>query len=186
MSKKKLFAMMALVIVLAILGTGTLAYFTTKAMVHNVITSGGVGITLLEDFPNADEDNVLDGVMPGSTHRKAVKVRNDQEEAWIRVKVEVKVNKNLDPEMLSIVYNTGDEDNQWTEHEGWFYYNSPVGKGQVTSDLFQNVSFNGEDMGNEYQNSEFTIDVFAQAVQTANNPPQVEGKVTTVEGWPKN
>ena len=37
-------------------------------------------------------------------------------------------------------------------------------------------------MGNEYQNCTVNINIYAQAVQTANNNP--EGGVTEVKGWP--
>ena len=36
-------------------------------------------------------------------------------------------------------------------------------------------------MGNEYQNATATVDVFAQAVQTANNG----ATVMAAQGWPK-
>lgn len=185
MSKKKIIAMMALVIVIAILGTGTLAYFTTKAVVHNVITTGGVGITLVEDFPNADENNKLEGAMPGGEYRKAVKVRNDEEEAWIRVRVTITADKGENPlTVTEIDFNEGTGETQWTKSGDWFYYNSAVAKGGETSYLFEDVAFAGAEMGNEYQNATFTIEVDAQAVQSANNPPQVADDVTTVQGWP--
>ena len=38
-------------------------------------------------------------------------------------------------------------------------------------------------MGNEYQDAKATVDVYAQAVQTANNPA-TDGDVKTVKGWP--
>lgn len=188
MDKKKLFVLMALVMVLAILGTGTLAYFTTRAITHNVITTGGVGITLLEEFPNAvpgDGENTmeLDGVMPGSDYRKAVKVRNDQEEAWIRVRVTVRADQGQDLEAVTAIdFNEGSGATQWTKSGDWYYYNSPVAKGDETSYLFENVTFDGAKMGNEYQNAKLTISVDAQAVQTANNGTQV----MEATGWPKN
>jgi predicted ribosomally synthesized peptide with SipW-like signal peptide len=102
--KKKMYVIAAILVVLAILGTGTLAYFTTKVVTHNVITSGGVGITLIEEFPNADKDHKLDGAMPGGEYRKAAKVRNDEEEAWIRVRVTVTADKGKNPQdMANIV-----------------------------------------------------------------------------------
>lgn len=181
MNKKKLFAMMALVIVLAILGTGTLAYFTTRALVHNVITTGGVDITLIENFPGADKNNKLDGVMPGGEYEKAVKVRNDDAKAWIRVRVTVTADKGQSPkDVAKIVYNVGNGDNQWTEKGGWFYYNSPVEQNAETSYLFEKVTFAGAEMGNEYQNATFKIAVDAQAVQHANNGT----KVLEAAGWP--
>ena len=46
--KKKILLVTAVVICLAIAATGTLAYFTSDDVAHNVITSGGVNIELVE------------------------------------------------------------------------------------------------------------------------------------------
>ena len=45
--------------------------------------------------------------------------------------------------------------------------------------MFTKVTFNAA-MGNEYQNATATVDVAAQAVQTANNG----STVTDAQGWP--
>ena len=55
--KKKILLLASAVICLAILATGTLAYFTSSKTAHNVITSGGITIEIEEkttggvDFP---------------------------------------------------------------------------------------------------------------------------------------
>lgn len=46
--KKKILLVAALTICLAIAVSGTLAYFTAEDTVHNVITSGGVNIKVVE------------------------------------------------------------------------------------------------------------------------------------------
>ena len=185
MSKKKIIAMMALVIVIAILGTGTLAYFTTKAVVHNVITTGGVGITLEEKMLDengneVDYENPKDHVSPGEDVSKIVRVKNDDADAWIRVRVDMRVETprdEMDPgEDITLNYNAED----WTYHEGWYYYNEILPSGQRTTPLFEEVNLSGEGMGNEYQNSTIYIDVKAQAVQSANNGTSV----LTATGWP--
>ena len=188
MSKKKIIAMMALVIVIAIMGTGTLAYFTTRVVTHNVITSGGVNIQLVEEFPAGGDDQHAEGVMPGSELEKKVQVQNLDEPAWIRVKVTVSCNgKAVDPKVMAIDYNVGTAANQWTKGEdNIYYYNSIVSAPDKTAPLFSKVAFSGKDMGNEYQNSEFVVSVEAQAVQAQNNAPTVENDVTTVQGWPNS
>ena len=67
--------------------------------------------------------------------------------------------------------------------DGFYYYKEPLKNNEITSHLFTTVRFDGN-MGNEYQNSTLTINVFAQAVQTANNAIPADGDVTDVEGWP--
>ena len=56
----------------------------------------------------------------------------------------------------------------------------PLKPGEVTAPIFTAVTFNAN-MGNEYQNATATVDVFAQAVQTANNG----ATVMDAQGWPR-
>ena len=46
--KNKLLVLGAMVCLIAILAAGTLAYFTTNAVTHNVITSGEIDISIVE------------------------------------------------------------------------------------------------------------------------------------------
>lgn len=200
MSKKKLFVMTALVVILAIIGTGTLAYFTTKAVVHNVITTGGIHIDLVENFPgsvdDADGNKVLEGVMPGQSPDKEVWVENlkNSADAWIRVGVKITVTDSQGRDltaqaMAKNVVNIPTYGTDWTpgeEENGirWYYYEKLVVPGEATSNLFEKVTFNGPNMGNEYQNATITVEVNAQAVQAANNPIPDGGNVTDIKGWP--
>lgn len=191
MNKKKLFAMMALVIVLAILGTGTLAYFTTRALVHNVITTGGVNIELEETMLNdkGQEIPFVDqtGAMPGQEISKIVRVTNKDAEAWIRIQVVETIDKKADSEnVIRINYNLGTAPTQWTEKDGWYYYNKPLANGETTEPLFKGVTLAGREMDNKYQNKDIVVSVSAQAVQAANNAIPDGGNVTDVKGWPKD
>ena len=175
MSKKKIYAMMALVIVISILGTGTLAYFTTKALVHNVITSGGVKIELVETMlENGEEkpfpEETVSGVMPGQEVSKIVRVTNKDAKAWVRIRVTEKIKGGEDSEnVLSINYNLGTAPTQWTQKGEWFYYNKPLENGETTEPLFKGVTLAGKEMGNQYENATIDIVVEAEAIQYANN-----------------
>lgn len=191
MNKKKLFAMMALVIVVAILGTGTLAYFTTRALVHNVITTGGVNIELEETMLNdkGQEIPFVDqtGAMPGQEISKIVRVTNKDAEAWIRIQVVETIDGKADSEnVIRINYNLGTAPTQWTEKDGWYYYNKPLANGETTEPLFKGVTLAGQEMDNKYQNKDIVVSVSAQAVQAANNAIPDGGNVTDVKGWPKD
>lgn len=191
MNKKKLFAMMALVIVIAILGTGTLAYFTTRALVHNVITTGGVNIELEETMLNDEGQEIpfenQTGAMPGQEISKIVRVTNKDAEAWIRIQVEETIDKKADSEnVIRINYNLGTAPTQWTEKDGWYYYNKPLANGETTEPLFKGVTLAGQEMDNKYQNKDIVVSVSAQAVQAANNAIPDGGNVTDVKGWPKD
>lgn len=190
--KKKLIAAALLVMGIAILSAGTIAYFTSQTTAHNVITSGGVDITL-EEW--ADEDCTTpyptDGavpVMPGQTVTKVVTVKNEDADAYVRAQFHITVldadGDQIDPEDLpnldkAIVIECGAD---WEQGEdGWYYYSQPLEVGQVTPPLFSEVVFDGPNMTNEYQNCTVTVDVIAQAVQAANNGESA----LDAQGWPE-
>ena len=181
--KRKLLILSVLAICLAMLAAGTRAYFTAEDTAHNVITSGGVEIAVQEW---ADEDKTkpfenLSGVMPNTTVTKIAEVKNTgASDAWVRVKVEksikLKGKGTPDTGLVELALNTAD----WTEKDGYYYYTKVLKPGEVTAPIFTAVTFK-PDMGNEYQNATATVDVFAQAVQTANNG----ATVMAAQGWPK-
>ena len=81
-----------------------------------------------------------------------------------------------DTGLVELALNTA----YWTEKDGYYYYTKALKPGEVTAPVFTSVTFNAT-MGNEYQNATATVDVFAQAVQTANNGDAV----MNAQGWPK-
>lgn len=180
--KIRFLACMLAVICLSMVGQATLAYFTVEETARNVITTGGVNIEILETVDDRGtpwED--VDNVMPGDQVDKIVTVTNRQAEAWVRVWVDVTVThptlgeiklpldliRNEDFE-IDIDFNTRD----WTynETDGHFYYKTSLATGETTEPLFSRVSFEGEGMGDIWQNCRLAISVQAEAVQTANNP----------------
>ena len=184
--KKKVTVIAVLVICLSLIATGTLAYFTTDAIARNVITTGGVGVELVEKHIGEDGVEVdfpaegIPGVMPGASVSKIVSAKNTKAEAWIRIKVE-KVATAADGSALPTDLITFKVDEtKWLEKDGYFYYRQPVATGASTDILFDEVYFDGA-MGNEYQGSKIEIIVSAQAVQTANNGTTVE----EAAGWPE-
>lgn len=191
--KKKILAAAALVIVLAILAVGTAAYSTNRIVVHNVITTGGVTIELLENMLDADGKteipykNPEGTLVPGQSVSKIVRVKNLDEEAFIRVKVETTITglkEGTDPDFGGTVY-TGNEKNEayntdaWKlGTDGWYYYQKALAADETTEPLFDEVVLVGKDMGNGYQGATISMEVKAEAVQTANNgtdPMKAEG-----------
>lgn len=181
--KRKLLILSVLAICIATLAAGTLAYFTSEGKAHNVLTTGGVEIAVQEW---ADEDKQtpfedLEGIMPGMTVTKIAEIKNTgASAAWVRVKVEknIKLQGEGTPDtgLVELTLNTTD----WTDAgDGYYYYNNTLQPGEVTAPIFTAVTFK-PDMGNEYQNATATVDVVAQAVQTANNGDTV----MDAKGWP--
>ena len=180
--KKKILLVTAVVICLAIAATGTLAYFTAEDMAHNVITTGGVEIAVQEwaDEGKTKPFENLTGVMPNTTVTKIAEIKNTgASDAWVRVKVEKNIKLQgegtSDTSLVELTLNTAD----WTEKDGYYYYTKVLKPGEVTAPIFTAVTFK-PDMGNEYQNATATVDVTAQAVQTANNG----ATVMDAQGWP--
>ena len=191
--KKKILLLATLAIFTSIIATGTLAYFNAEDTAHNVITSGNVKVKLVETTDQKDSDgnpkpfeNVT-GVMPGTTVSKIVQVENTGEaDAYVRIKVDAETNlvegntetENYVPFIID--YATGTDKNDWTEKDGYYYYNSPLKPGKLTEPLFTEVFFK-ESMGNNYQGSETEINVTAYATQVANNGDSA----LDAKGWPE-
>ena len=176
--KRKL---LILAICVAIVAAGTLAYFTAEDTAHNVITSGGVDIELKEWADEAKQTPFEDvtGIMPGVTVTKIAEIKNTgASEAWVRVLItkDIQLAGEVDPDLIKLGLNTTD----WTlGTDGYYYYNKALKPGETTAPILSSVTFEPT-MGNEYQNAAATVDISAQAVQTANNGTSA----LTASGWP--
>jgi len=192
--KKKILTVAAIAICLAVLASGTLAYFTHEDQVHNVITSDVVDIAIEEwqdevgGTPYPDERIE---VMPGTTVSKIVTVKNNEAKSWIRARFEIVFTDangdrmNLSPETLASIVTVAVNGEHWQQKTGemnWWYYSDSVATGVATEPLFTEVVFDGPNMTNEYQNCTVEINVYAQAVQTANNGTSA----LDAAGWPEN
>lgn len=181
--KKKLLILSVLVICIATLAGGTIAYFTSEGRAHNVITTGGVEIELHEwaDAEHKVPFKDVSGVMPGAAVTKIVEVKNTgSAPAWVRVSVDknIQLQGGGTPNLDFVELNINEDD--WTLRDGYYYYNTALAAGKTTEPLFTTVRFN-VNMNNDYQNSTATVDVYAQAVQTANNG----STALTAAGWPE-
>ena len=186
--KRKILCLSVIAIMLAILAAGTIAYFTAEGRAHNVITTGSINITVVEQQKGENGMTVeyptepITNVVPGAEISKIVTIRNDgKSTAWIRVKVGTEIELAGEGEANTSLVALNFDDTNWTEKDGYYYYNKPVDPTESTTALFDTVKFDPQ-MGNEYQNCTVNINIYAQAVQTANNNP--EGGVTEVKGWP--
>lgn len=182
--KRKLLILSVLAICIATFAAGTLAYFTAEGTAHNVITTGSVKIELQEwaDKEKKTPFEDMTGVMPGMPVTKIAEVKNTgASDAWVRVKVEKNIKlavetDTFDESLVELELNTKD----WTEKDGYYYYNKVLKPGEVTVPILTAVTFQSA-MGNAYQNATVSVDVSAQAVQTAHNGETV----MEAAGWPK-
>lgn len=183
MKKKVLLIVLLVLCLCAIIGSGTYAYFTSEDRAHNVITTGGVTISIEEwKIENGElvpypKDPVE--VMPGMEISKIVTVKNEDEGALVRVSYDIVItdaNGNVmelsEEELSKYIIITPDLEN-WevkAEFDGWYYYKGVLENGSTTAPLFEKVLFSPS-MGNEFQNATLKVNVHAEAVQSANNAP---------------
>jgi len=194
--KRKAFLLALATICLMILTQGTLAYYNTQDTAHNIITTSGVDVDVVEyqqtDNGLAPFPGKVTGVMPGTAVSKVVTVKNLQAPAYVRVRYQITLldeNKRPIPltadEIKAILQVTVDEDT-WLQKAGdtlpWWYYPTALGTDEATTPLFEEVIFAGEEMTNAYQNCDVLIDVITQATQAANNGTDA----LTAAGWPED
>lgn len=182
--KKKLVAISVIVICLSLCIGGSYAYYTANATARNVITTGGIQIELNEKNADGSSYDVTKPkqVMPGSVVEKAVTVVNTGENpVWVRIAVEKafaladETEGTIDLSLIELDLDT----ENWTEKDGFYYYNRPLQAGEETTPLFTTVTFN-KAMSNLYQSCTGAVTVCGQAVQYANNGTAV----LDAAGWP--
>lgn len=187
--KRKLLLLSVMVICIAIAAVGTLAFFNTDAIAHNVITTGGVDIELHEYADEActtDYDTNKTGIMPGMTVDKYARIAlaEGSADAWVRVRFEKKITfaagnenaqgKTPDLDLVELTMPEG-----WIAgNDGWYYLEAPLTSNTPVFAL-TSVKFDVA-MGNEYQGATATVDIVAQAVQKDNNGDSA----LTAKGWP--
>ena len=169
--KRKLVLTSAVVLILALLAAGTFAYFTKDARATNVITTGTIDITLNDEIRGGEKTGTgwkLEGVMPGQAVEKKVSITNNgSAEAWLRVKLAVRV--TVDGEEMPLTFGDGQSvllfatGDGWLAQDGYYYYRNATKSGATTEQLFSSLQLNA------YQGCTVTVDVLAQAVQVKNN-----------------
>lgn len=177
--------MSILLIAIAIIGYGSLAYFTASKVAHNTISVGNIDIELLNWADEARQEEFQSDdmvVMPNTEIVKIVEVKNTSlEDAYIRVKLDSAIALSNTAEMedmglVSVDINT----TNWKLQDGYYYYTSPLSGGEVTVPLYTKVAFSKK-MSNIYDNSTLQLDAHAYAVQVANNGEDA----LTADGWPE-
>lgn len=109
--KKKILSVCLVLALIAVLATGTLAYFTDSESADNVFVMKGVSIDLEEDFDPDDADDIV----PDTTVTKGVEATNSgTTDAYVRVQIAVPA--DLDDGFVSLNTNGGKW--SWTKKDG--------------------------------------------------------------------
>ena len=180
--KKKIWAIALVIILLALLAGNSIAYYSVIGTATNVVTSGNIRLRVIETgadnnaFPRDDVE-----VIPGQIVTKRVTVQNIcLHPFWLRVDVTTgssDAQLKADEVMKILDLNTQD----WTEREGYYYYNTSLEPLQTTTPLFSQVQFDGTKVVTEDIGKALTITILASAVQSENNPAV---KPWDASGWP--
>jgi len=184
--KKKLLVLSLIVICVALIAGGTLAYFTAEDTAHNVFTSGGVDIVVEEwqqvpgeNDPQPYPENDPIEIMPGDVVSKIPTVKSADEDVWVRVALSIVVkdaegnDMQLSADEIAQIISLDINTLEWTLKDGYYYYSEAVGADEngnagVTDELFNTVTF-ASTMDNKFQHCTVEIDVLAEAVQAKNN-----------------
>lgn len=180
-SRRLLGVLAAVLCVCALAVGGTMAFFTAEETAYNVITTAVLDMELVERTAGGElwPKDGISGVVPGMEVVKEPYVENrGGVDFYTRLSVEMRVTGEGGKELSTRYITLNYDRKNWTEKDGWFYYNRPVAPGGETKPLFTKVKFD-EEMGNAYMGARVEIDVVAQAVQSRNNGTDA----LTATGW---
>lgn len=182
--KKKLLVLAVVILLMALFSGTALAYYSVTGTATNVITSGNLRMKILETDGNGDpfpQDGMT--VLPGDTIEKRVSVQNIcQQPFWLRVELVKGSSKEaLSAEDALQFLNLNQQD--WTLHDGYYYYNTILPPQECTQPLFTQVHIPGELVKLEDAGTVLTVTIKASAVQSKNNPAQQPWEAS---GWPES
>lgn len=177
--KRKILLLCMVALLLSIVSAGTYAYYTKTATATNVITTGGVDVTLHETcadgtvYPSAPIT-----ILPGDVVSKIVTVENTGgHPAYLRIRLTPGVNDSNLTAADCIQLDINQEN--WTKIGDYYYYNTVLPAGETTEPLFTQVTFIGEKVTNAYLGKLFSLDMTVFAVQSEHN-----GDTPLEAGWP--
>lgn len=167
--KIKILLLCLIIVLFSMVSVGTYAYYTKSVVATNTVTSGSVDIIIHETDGNGEPyptEPVV--ILPGDVVNKVVTVENSgNQPLYLRVRLIPGVN---DPALSAhdcIHMDINDTD--WTEQDGYYYYNRALNPGETTPALFTKVTFVGDKVTNAYLGKMFSLDVAASAVQSVHN-----------------
>ena len=180
-ARAKLLLIALAAIFMTVLTQPTLAYYTTVGKATNVVTSGDIQLQIHEKTADGSEfpaEGVY--IIPGDIVSKQVSVENICEQPfYLRVKVVSGTNdETLSPEdCLKLDIDT----NNWTEQDGFYYFNRILEPHETTNPLFTQVEIVGSKVDQNNIGSTLSLTVKAYAVQSKNNPAEHPWDAS---GWP--
>ena len=182
--RRKLLLLALVALILALAAQMSVAYFSTTGTATNVVTSGGIRLTIHE-VTDGGKPFPKNGVkvIPGDVVHKEVFVENSFDHPfWLRVRlVWGDDSERLDAE--SALQITDLNDSEWILHsDGYYYYHRILEPREFTEPLFKEVHLVGDLVDQHDIGTALTITVKAEAVQSEHNPAQYPWDAS---GWPE-
>lgn len=169
-TKKRALVLSLVVALAAVIGTGSLAYFTDTDNAENEFTVGDIDIEVIEE--NWDAASSHENLYPGQVIEKDPVVKNNGENpCYVRLQITGWDSlKNAGLSQSVIGYSTGGTTgafgSNWVLHtDGYLYYTAPLAKDASSSAVFDSIII-PTDVINDGSGTEYKIDVVAQAVQS--------------------
>ena len=172
--KKKLTVVVTAVTLVALIAIGaTLAWFTDSKEVTNVVTMGNIKITLEEPiFSEENENNTITGVLPNQPIDKDPTIENvGKNDAYVRVLLAYEGLTETQSQEVEALLDIDGEN--WIKGEdGYYYYQNILAAGADPIVLFTKLTV--PDWGNEINDTEFKVNITAEAVQSDYFDPSEE------------
>jgi len=171
------------VILLGLIGGGTLAYNRREARYQNIISAGDIDIELYNMISKNEKmpEKGIFSVLANINYPNLVWVRNVCEyPAYIRIKITKectdKEGNTLDSTKMTPNFNTKD----WTysEDDGYYYYNHILDGFAESEPLYESIYFD-RSIDNTYKTATLDVHILVEAVQSDNNGESV----FDAEGW---
>ncbi|MCI9485851.1 MAG: hypothetical protein HFI64_02560 [Lachnospiraceae bacterium] len=201
MKKRKLIAILAAVVLLAMIGVGaTLAYFTNGTDYSNVVTMGHVDISLTENtvtfadgawIQNTGTEDITEtgltftDVLPSMTVPKnpTVALREDSEDAYVRLTMNLVKEAGSGISDADLAVLAADLDGQilsegsgWNKGDGgYYYYGEKLDSEHAVAVFFETVTI-PPSWGNNTAGQGFQIVLQAEAIQADHFEPERDGE----------
>ncbi|MEG0852291.1 MAG: TasA family protein [Angelakisella sp.] len=185
-TKKLIVASSALVLAASLIAGGTYAYFTDSKAVGNVVTFGNVKISLTE--PGYKGDGAAVNVVPGASITKDPTITNvGNNPCYVRAKVDVvetylSNDAKVAPPTVAIE-DIAELNTTWKKSGDYYYCQTPLSAtdaATASSTLFGKLNIPTA-WGNNYADLKLKIDISAEAIQSENFDPIMNG--TVIIGW---
>ncbi len=184
MNKKRSILIILFVTLIVFLIGYTTSYIIKGTTTNNIITFGNIKLKLIEK--ELINDNLIDVkndsklTLVSDKISRRIMVKNIcNHPFYTRVKISVlRVNDGKTYDSSNLV--SYDVSPNWVYKDGWYYYKKSLKENESTDNIIEEIEFKLSDISNNYKNSEFKLNVEAEAVQSENNSDDFLKAV----GWP--